>query len=46
MDNMRKTGLNVYVYEFSIDYQPFNPVDVSKAISTLHKYLMTNYNIK
>ena len=47
VDNMKKTGLNGYVYEFNVDYQTLNAsVDVSKAVSTLHKHLMVKYKIK
>ena len=29
VDNMKKTGLNGYVHEFSVDYETFaNPVDI------------------
>ena len=35
-DNMKKTGFNGYVYDFSLDYDATN-VDVIKNI---HKYLM------
>ena len=35
VDNMKKTGFNVYVYDFSIDY---NAIAVSD-ISDIHKYL-------
>ena len=36
--NMKKTGLNGYVYEFSFDY---NIMDTSNIIN-LHKYFMKN----
>ena len=45
-DNMKKTGLNGYAYEFSVDYNDFNKTYLDKAISFVHKYLMTKYNIK
>ena len=38
VDNMKKTGLNGYVCDFSIDY---NTVDVSDIVD-IHKYLMKN----
>ena len=36
IDNMKKTGLNEYVYNFSVDYKT---VDVGD-IKNIHKYLM------
>ena len=45
-DNMKKTGLNGYVYEFSVDYNEFGAVDPDKAIPFVHKYLMAKYNVK
>ena len=40
-DNMKKTGLTGYVYDFSADY---NTVTVDN-IKDIHKYLMKNNNI-
>ena len=45
-DNMKKIGLNGYVYEFSVDYNDFSKLNLYKAIPFVHKYLMTKYNIK
>ena len=45
-DNMKKTGLNGYVYEFNVDYDNYGNVDLTKAIPFVHKYLMAKYNIK
>ena len=45
-DNMKKTGLNGYVYEFNVDYNDFSLVGLGKAIPFVHKYLMVKYNIK
>ena len=46
-DNMKKTGLNGYVYEFNVDYNDFGVVDPGKAIPYIHhNYLMGKYNIK
>ena len=42
VDNMKRTGLNGYVYEFSVDYRLF---DVVNSVPILHKYLMAKYNI-
>ena len=36
VDNMKKTGLNCYVYDFSVDYDPI-AVDI---ILDIHNYLM------
>ena len=44
--DMKKTGLNGYVYEFSVDYNSNNNnnnIDYSKAIPFIHKYLMGKY---
>ena len=41
-NNMKKTGLNGYVYEFFVDY---NITDTSNIID-IHKYLMEKYDIK
>ena len=40
IDNMKKNGLNEYVYDFSVDY---NAID---DILDIHKYLMKKHNIK
>ena len=39
---MKKTGLNGYVYEFSVGY---NIIDTSNIIS-IHKYLMKKHDMK
>ena len=41
VDNMKKTGLNGYVYDFSVDYD-FAAVE---TILDIHKYLMKKNNI-
>ena len=41
VDNMKDTGLNGYVYDFSVDYDATS-VDDTKDI---HKYLMKKNNI-
>ena len=41
-NNMKKIGLNGYVYEFFVDY---NIIDTSNIID-IHKYLMKKYDIK
>ena len=45
-DNIKKTGLNGYVYEFNVDYNEFGKENLDKAIPFVHKYLMEKYNIK
>ena len=45
-DNLKKSGLNGYVYEFNVDYNDFGSVDPSKAMPYVHNYLMTKYYIK
>ena len=44
---MRKTGLNGYVYDFSVDYSD-TEVDKVDNILDIHKYLMKKkwYSIK
>ena len=41
IDNMRKTGFNDYVYDFSVDYDATDVDD----IKDIHKYLMKKNNI-
>ena len=43
-DNMKKTGLNGYIYEFNVDYNDFSMINLDKAIPFVHKYLMTIKN--
>ena len=38
VDNMKKTGFNGYVYDFSVDYDAIKVSD----ILDIHKYLMEN----
>ena len=45
-DNMKKTELNGYVYEFNVDYNEYGAAKPGKAIPFIHKYLMGKYNIK
>ena len=47
VNNMKKTGLNGYVYEFGVGYETFNPpLDATKAITFLHDYFIAKYKIK
>ena len=41
VDNMKRTRLNGYVYDFSVDYDPISVDD----IKDIHNYLMKNNNI-
>ena len=41
VDNMKKTGLKGYVYDFSVDYDAIAVAD----ILDIHKYLMKNNEI-
>ena len=46
-DNMKKSGLNGYVYEFIVDYEPFSTsADLDKIIVSIHSYFMMKYSIK
>ena len=40
-DNMKKTGFNGYIYDFSVDYDTTDIDD----IKDIHKYLMKKINI-
>ena len=42
VDNMKKTGLNEYVYDFSVDYDANAVYD----LLDIHKYLMKKHDIK
>ena len=44
-DNMKKTGLNGYVYEFSVGYKTFNPSNIDKIMQIIHGYFMVKYGI-
>ena len=41
LDNMKKTGLNGYVYDFSVDYNAIK----TDNILDIHKYVMEKNNI-
>ena len=45
-NNMKKTGLNGYVYEFNVDYNKLNITDFGDVIPFIHKYLMLKYDIE
>ena len=42
-DNMKKTGLNGYVYEFNVDYKHFNKTYITKYMPIIHSYFMIKY---
>ena len=44
-DNMKKTGLNGYVYEFNGDYIDFNDININKNMPIIHGYLMSKYDM-
>ena len=39
-DNTKMTGLNGYVYEFSVDYDNYNNAKYNEVMPYIHKYLM------
>ena len=45
-DNMKKTGLNGYVYELNVDYNDFGVIDPGNALPFVHNCLMAKYNTK
>ena len=44
-DNMKRTGLNGYVYKFNVDYRPLNLSNPYKTISGIHRYFKAKYSI-
>ena len=44
-DNMKKTGLNEYVYEFSVDYRTFNMSNIEKITQNIYGYFMLKYGV-
>ena len=44
-DNMKKIGLNGYVYEFNIDYRTFKTPNLDKTIPVIHNYFIAKYDI-
>ena len=41
VDNMKKTGFNCYVYDYSVDYDEIRTI----GMSHIHKYLMIKNGI-
>ena len=46
VNNMNKTGPNGYVYEFTVDYEVFNPLDATKTVPFLHDYFIAKHKAK
>ena len=46
VDNMKKTGLNGYVYEFIVDYNDLNMLNFGEAIPFIHNHFMLKYDRK
>ena len=44
-DNMKKTGLNGYVYESNVDYSNFNSSNIDKTMEIIHGYFTVKYGI-
>ena len=44
-NNMKKAGLNGYVYEFNVDYRYLNTSDIVKNMPITHSYFMLKYDI-
>ena len=44
-DNMKKTGLNGYVYEFNVDYRNFNPSNIDKIAPIIPDYFKVKYRM-
>ena len=44
-DNMKKTGLNGYVYEFNVDYRDVNKLDITKNMPIIYRYFILKYGI-
>ena len=45
VNNMKKTGLNGYVYEFRVDYRDLNLLNITKNVPILYDYFMTKWKI-
>ena len=44
-DNMKKTGLNGYIYEFNVDYRSITPSHFEKNEPIIREYFMAKYGI-
>ena len=45
VDNMKKTGLNGYVYEFNVDYNDFNKLNSGKVMNEWNKAYIMAWNM-
>ena len=45
VDNMKKTGLNGYVYEFNVDYNDFNKLNPGKVMNEWNKAYIMAWNM-
>ena len=43
---MKRTGLNGYDYEFSVEYKEFNKLNPNLVIPPIHNCLTRKYDIK
>ena len=46
VNNMKKTGLNGYAYEFCVDYEANYTINGVENTPFLHKYFMVKYQTK
>ena len=49
LHNIKKTGLNGYVYEFCVDYVDFSAppsINVAEYLLSVHRYFMLKYKIE
>ena len=46
VNNMKRTELNGYVYEFCVDYGALNPLNLTETVPIIHNYFMPKYKIK
>ena len=44
-DNMKKTGLNGYIYEFNVDYRSITPSHFEKNEPIIREYFKAKYGI-
>ena len=44
-DNMKKTGLNGYVYKFNVDYKHIKKPDITNNMPLIRRYFMLKYGI-
>ena len=44
-DNMKRTGINGYIYEINVDYRNFNPSNIDSNVPVIHEYFKVKYCI-